>query len=130
MFKTPYKKLFELLIEVREMTLALKDSTFRYNVKSAIIFEVTNTNKYPLQNLHMELEAIGLDYEAAPPLDELPPLSNVEITISCRFRKSEQDPEQLRVRVDYEFAGRKRVISKVFPITIKAMMERQTRRFR
>ena len=95
-----------------------------------MVLEVVNVNEYPLRNLYVELEAIGLDYEALSPLGELSALRSIELTLPCRFRKGEHEPEHLSVYLFYEFGGRSQVVSKEFPVTVTAMMERQVRRFR
>ncbi|MBI4529963.1 MAG: PglZ domain-containing protein [Candidatus Latescibacteria bacterium] len=117
-------------VEIKEPTITLRDSTFRYNIKSVVILDIVNPNEYPLQNIDIKLEAVDLDYETLLPLDELPALSSIEISISCRFRKSERDSKQLLVRLTYEFAGHRLITSREFTITVKSMMEHQPRRFR
>ena len=105
-------------IEPKSLTVRLLADEFRYGVKSLIRLELVNPNQYACQEVHVEV--LNPNVEAAPALvGDLASLSQTEVQIEARIRRTAGEMENLQVRVDYQFLGQSRSLTEELPVNMK-----------
>jgi len=114
----------------RPLTIHLLADEFRYGVKSLIRLELVNPNQYACQEVHVEVlypnvEAVPTvvgDRSAERSRRSLDALSQTEVQIKARIRRSTGDLTALQVRVNYQFLGQPHSQVEELPVKMKRIM--------
>jgi len=89
----------------KPLTVGLLVGEFRYGVKSLIRLELVNLNQYACQDVRVEV--LNPHVATVPAVvGNLDALSQMEVRMEARIRRSAGDLAALRVRVGYQFLGR------------------------
>ncbi|RLC91048.1 MAG: hypothetical protein DRI77_14280, partial [Chloroflexi bacterium] len=105
----------------RPLTVRLLADEFRYGVKSLIRLELVNPNQYACQGVRVEV--LNPNVEADPvALGDLDALSQTEVQIEARIRRSGEDLAALQVRVGYQFLGQPHSQLGELPVKMKRIM--------
>jgi len=105
----------------KPLTVRLLADEFRYGVKSLVRLELVNPNRYACQEVHVEV--LNSNIEAAPVVvGDLDALSQAEVQIEARIRRSGEDLTALQVRVTYRFLDQPHSQTEELPIKMKRIM--------
>ena len=109
------------VVTPRPLAVRLLVDQFRYGVKSLIRLELVNPNPYACQNVRVQ--ALTPSVEAAPAsVGDLDRLSQTEVQIEARIRRSAGDLNALKIQISYQFLGRSQSQVAELPIEMKRIM--------
>ena len=110
-----------VVVTPKPLTVRLLTDEFRYGVKSRIRLELVNPNQYACQKVRIAV--LNPNVEMAPALvGDLDALSQSEVQIEARIRRSAEDLTALQVRVDYQFLGQSQRQVVELPVKMKRIM--------
>jgi len=112
--------------EPKEILFYLKQNTFRYSVKSSILFNLANINDYEINNVEINIRNSNIESEYVK-FKRIKAKDKINIKISARFKKtiSKKESEFLMARINYQFLGKTYIQDKEFPITMKSIIQRK-----
>jgi len=110
-----------LVVAPKPLTIRLLADEFRYGVKSLIRLELVNPNQYACQEVCVQVLTPGTGADPAT-VGDLEALSQTEVQIEVRIRRSTDDLSALQVRVDYLFLGQLHSQVAELPVRMKRIM--------
>jgi len=110
-----------LVVAPRPLTIRLLADEFRYSVKSFIRLELVNPNQVACQDVRVDVLTPGAEAGSAA-VGDLEALSQTELQIEGRIRRSTGDLSALQVRVDYLFLGQPHSQVAELPVKMKRIM--------
>lgn len=105
----------------KPLTVHLLTDELRYGVKSFIRLGLVNPNQYPCQGVQVEVLSPNVQATAAT-VGDLGTLSQIEVQIEARIRKSGEEMTKLQVQVRYEFLGQAHSQTVELPVKMKRLM--------
>ncbi len=126
----PVTMFSRVLSKVEMPVISLINKIFRFGNPEEIELTVTNPGKFPLEDVTCEFSAEGMNSGRAycAMIDS----SSVErISTNAKFRNIGKPVTEIRVNASFFLAGQKHELKEfAFPIELRALVERQERRFK
>ena len=112
--------------EPKEILFYLEQNTFRYSVKSSILFNLGNVNDYEVNNVEIGIRNNNIESEYVK-FRRIKAKDKINIEIPARFKKtiSKKESEFLMARISYQFLGKTYIQDKEFPIIMKSIIQRK-----
>ena len=112
--------------EPKEILFYLEQNTFRYSVKSSILFNLGNINDYEINNVEIGIRNSNIESEYVK-LKRIEAKEKINVKIPVRFKKtiSKKESEFLMARISYQFLGKTYLQDKEFPIIMKSIIQRK-----
>jgi hypothetical protein len=93
-----------LTVSPKPLGVRLLIKEYYYERKSEIQIELINTNAYDCNDLKVDIRNTNIDVQPKT-IDRLAPLSQEEIKLEGRFRRSYGKTEKLQIQLGYNFLG-------------------------
>jgi hypothetical protein len=109
------------VVTPKPLAVRLLADEFRYGVKSLVRLELVNSNQYACQNVRVQ--ALTPNVEADPAsVGDLDSLSQTEVQIEARIRRSAGDLKALKIQISYQFLGQSQSQAEELPVKMKRIM--------
>jgi len=123
----PFAVFSKIMAEPKEILVNLGQNTFRYSVKSTILFNLGNVNDYEISNVEIAVKNSNIECEYIK-IKQIKAKEKNSIEMTARFKKtiSREERENLMVSIKYDFLGKAYTNNINFRILMKAIIEEKT----